>query len=161
MKSQATRLLCKSLVLIVLLTALFVVYLLFKPGSPAWVTLVDNLVQGLLEGVGLFLTLPLFLQRSQQRMHAPESSRSRPAPSQRTQRWGPLLLGLGILSYIIGPTIWTYTENIAHLAVLFPSWADAGFLGSYPFVLLPSSACRYANTHCPGRIDDHGGHRDL
>src|SRR5437588_7838534 len=101
MKSQATRLLCKSLVLIVLLTALFVVYLLFKPGSPAWVTLVDNLVQGLLEGVGLFLTLPLFLQRHHRRMPGPESSRSRSVPSPTTQRWVPLLLGLGILSYLI------------------------------------------------------------
>ena len=52
------------------------------------------------------------------------------------QRWAPLLLGLGILSYIIGQAIWTYNENIAHLPVLFPSWADAGYLGSYPFVLL-------------------------
>src|SRR5258708_38531960 len=69
-------------------------------------------------------------------MHAPESSRSRPAPSQRTQRWVPLLLGLGILSYIVGQALWTYNEDIAHLAVLFPTWADAGYLGSYPFVLL-------------------------
>ena len=46
------------------------------------------------------------------------------------------LLGLGILSYIIGQAIWTYNENIAHLPVLFPSWADIGYLGSYPFVLL-------------------------
>ena len=52
------------------------------------------------------------------------------------QRWVPLLLGLGILSYIIGQAIWTYNEDIVHLAVLFPSWADAGYLGSYPFILL-------------------------
>src|SRR5205085_6588566 len=32
--------------------------------------------------------------------------------------------------------LWTYNEDIAHLAVLFPTWADAGYLGSYPFVLL-------------------------
>src|SRR5260221_54096 len=52
------------------------------------------------------------------------------------QRWVPLLLGLGILSYVIGQVIWTYNENIVHLTVLFPSWADAGYLGSYPFILL-------------------------
>jgi hypothetical protein len=136
MNSRAVRSLCKSLLLIVLLTGLFVVYLLFKPGNPAWVTLVDNLVQGLLEGVGLFLTLPLFLQRNHPSESAPESSLSRSVPSQMMQRWVPLLLGLGILSYIIGQALWTYNENIARLAVLFPSWADAGFLGSYPFVLL-------------------------
>src|SRR5260370_7216099 len=32
--------------------------------------------------------------------------------------------------------MWTYNENIVHLTVLFPSWADAGYLGSYPFILL-------------------------
>ncbi|HEX3643621.1 MAG TPA: hypothetical protein VHV10_20220, partial [Ktedonobacteraceae bacterium] len=136
MKSQATRSLCKSLVLILLLTVLFILYLLFKPGNSAWTTLVDNLIQGLLEGVGLLLTLPLFLQRHHRRTPAPESSLSRSVPSPTMQRWVPLLLGLGILSYLIGQTLWTYNENIAHLAVLFPSWADAGFLGSYPFVLL-------------------------
>jgi hypothetical protein len=48
----------------------------------------------------------------------------------------PLLLGLAILCYVIGQAIWTYNENIAHLAVLFPTWADVGYLGSFPFVLL-------------------------
>src|SRR5437868_5189369 len=51
-------------------------------------------------------------------------------------RWVLLLLGLGILSYIVVQVLWTYNENIAHLTVLFPTWADAGFLGSYPFVLV-------------------------
>lgn len=37
---------------------------------------------------------------------------------------------------MIGQAIWTYNEDIAHLPVLFPSWADAGYLGSYPLLLL-------------------------
>ncbi len=32
--------------------------------------------------------------------------------------------------------LWTLNEDVLHLAVLFPSWADAGYLGSYPFALL-------------------------
>jgi hypothetical protein len=36
---------------------------------------------------------------------------------------------------VIGQAIWTYNESIVHLTVLFPSWADAGYLGSYPFIL--------------------------
>jgi signal transduction histidine kinase len=135
-KNQRMSLPWKSRVLILLLTALFVVYLLLKPGNPASMTLVDNVIQGVLEGVGLLLTFPYFLQSSHQRERVPASARPRPASSPTTQRWVPPLLGLGILCYIIGQALWTYNEDIAHLAVLFPSWADAGYLGSYPFVLL-------------------------
>ncbi len=127
----------KSFVLILLLSGLFGAYLLYKPGDPHMVILVDNLTQGLLEGMGLLLTLPLFLPRGGQ-MGSPAGTLPQPgtATTSFTQRWVPLLLGLGILSYIIGQAIWTYNENIAHLPVLFPSWADIGYLGSYPFVLL-------------------------
>ena len=95
--------------------------------------LVDNVSQGFLEGIGLILTLPLFLQGTGRR----DSSFAVQRPTARpSQRWAPLLLGLAILSYVIGQAIWTYNEDIAHLPVLFPSWADAGFLGSFPLILL-------------------------
>jgi hypothetical protein len=129
------RPLWKSGLLIFMLTALFACYLIFKPGglSPGAVKLVDNVSQGLLEGFGLLLTLPLFLQWTGRRG---VSSAARRAPTGTAQRLVPLLLGLGILSYVIGQAIWTYNEDIAHLAVLFPTWADAGYLGSFPLVLL-------------------------
>jgi hypothetical protein len=132
------RSLWKSGLLILTLTGLFVSYLLFKPGgsSPELVTLVDNVIQGLLEGVGLILTLPLFLHGFGRTRQRNVSFPERVAPARIGQRWVPLLLGLAILSYVIGQAIWTYNENIVHLPVLFPSWADAGYLGSYPFVLL-------------------------
>jgi signal transduction histidine kinase len=136
MNNQGMRFLSKNLVLILLLTGLFVAYLLVKPGPPQAVTLVDNLIQGLLEGVGLFLTLPLSLFWGGRKGPSAGSSLPNAAVTTSSQRWVPLLLSLGILSYIIGQGIWTYNENIAHLAVLFPSWADMGYLGSYPFVLL-------------------------
>jgi signal transduction histidine kinase len=112
----------KGLVLILLLSGLFATYLLIKPGTPQTVTLVDNLIKGLLAGVGLCLAVLPW---------APGAAGTTPA-----QRWVPLLLCLGILSCIIGQGIWTYNENIAHLPMLFPSWADAGCLGSYLFMLL-------------------------
>jgi signal transduction histidine kinase len=112
----------KGLVLILLLSGLFAAYLLIKPGAPHMVTLLDNLIKGLLAGVGLCLAVLPWV---------PEAAGTTPA-----QRWVPLLLCLGILSCIIGQGIWTYNENIAHLPVLFPSWADAGCLGSYLFMLL-------------------------
>jgi signal transduction histidine kinase len=126
----------KGFALILLLSGLFAAYLLYKPGGPHLVTLVDNLTQGVLEGVGLLLTLPLWLPGSGQMGSPADASRPGAAATSFTQRWVPLLLGLGILSYIIGQGIWTYNENIAHLYMLFPSLADIGYLGSYPFVLL-------------------------
>lgn len=135
---QYVRSLWKSSLLVLTLTGLFVSYLLVKPGgsAPGLVTLVDNIIQGLLEGVGLILTLPLFLQGINRIGQRNISFAERIAPTRTGQRWVPLLLGLGILSYVIGQAIWTYNENIVHLSVLFPTWADAGYLGSYPFVLL-------------------------
>jgi hypothetical protein len=138
MNGQSMRALWKSGLLILTLTGLFASYLLFEPGgsSPHLVRFIDNIIQGLLEVVGLLLTLPLFLYGIGRTRQKHVSSAERVARARIGQRWVPLLLGLGILSYVIGQAIWTYNENIVHLAVLFPSWADAGYLGSYPFVLL-------------------------
>ena len=133
---QYVRSLWKSVLLILVLTGLFVAYLLIKPGGPKLVNLGDNITQGLLEAVGLLLTLPLFGQGNGRGGRFPAPFTGHVAPARTPQRWVPLLLGLGILSYIVGQALWTYNEDFAHLAVLFPTWADAGYLGSYPFVLL-------------------------
>jgi hypothetical protein len=133
---QYVRLLWKSVLLILILTGLFVIYLLIKPGGPNLVNLGDNISQGLLEGVGLLLTLPLFWHQSGRVGRFPVPFTGHVAPARTPRRWVPLLLGLGILSYIVGQALWTYNEDIARLAVLFPTWADAGYLGSYPFVLI-------------------------
>ena len=133
---QYMRSLWKSALLILVLTSLFVVYLLIKPGGPKLVNLGDNITQGLFEGIGLLLTLPLFLQGIGRIGNRHVSFAEQGATARKGQRWVPILLGLGILSYVIGQIIWTYNEDILHLLVLFPSWADAGYLGSYPLVLL-------------------------
>jgi hypothetical protein len=138
MNGQPMRSLGKSGLLVLTLTGIFVIYLLFKPGgsSPGVVTFVDNVIQGLLEVVGLLLTLPLFLYGFGRTRQKHVTFAERVAPGRIGQRWVPVLLGLAILCYVIGQAIWTYNENIAHLKVLFPTWADAGYLGSFPFVLL-------------------------
>ncbi|HYL43704.1 MAG TPA: HAMP domain-containing sensor histidine kinase [Ktedonobacteraceae bacterium] len=136
MNHQDMRFLGKGLALVLLLNGLFVTYLLVKPGSPQAVTLVDNLIQGLLEGVGLLLTLVLWLFLGRRKGLSAGLLLPNATATSSGQRWVPLLLSLAVLSYIIGQGIWTYNEDIAHLAVLFPSWADLGFLGSYPFMLL-------------------------
>jgi hypothetical protein len=130
------RSLWRSTLLILVLTGLFVVYLLIKPGGPKLVNLGDNITQGLLEGIGLILTLSLFLRGIGRTGNRHTSFAEGGDTAWKGQRWVPLLLGLGILSYVIGQVIWTFNEDILHLPVLFPSWADAGYLGSYPLVLL-------------------------
>ena len=133
---QYVRGLWKSALLILTLTGLFVAYLLVQPGGPKAVNLGDNVIQGLLEAVGLLLTFPLAWYGNGRGGRFPAPFTGQVAPARSPQRWVPLLLGLAILSYIVGQALWTYNEDIAHLAVLFPTWADAGYLGSYPFVLL-------------------------
>ena len=43
------------------------------------------------------------------------------------------LMGLSAGSWGAGQAIWTYYELDLHMAVPFPSWADAGFLAAMPF----------------------------
>src|SRR6266849_966119 len=128
----------KPLGLIVAGTGLFLAYLLLKPVPSTLFTLGDNLLQGALEVVGLLLALPILLPASIR-----TRAEARSSPHWLTlARWTPsgsvvpLLLTGTLLSYVIGQMLWTLNEDVLHLAVLFPSWADAGYLGSYPFALL-------------------------
>ena len=125
MKQQEVRFPDKGLVLVLLLSGLFVVYLLGKPGTPQTVTLVDNLMQGLLEGVGLFLTLPLWLPGGGRMWLSVRSLLSGAAGMNPVQRWVPLLLGLGILSYIIGQAIWNYWEPFTTRSRVRSGWGTS------------------------------------
>ncbi len=136
MYAHIARALWKPLSLLIFCTGLFLTYLLFKPIQPALFTYGDNLLQAALEMVGLLLALPILLPRSIR-----EQAKAR--SSQRWLDWWmptgsivPLLIACSILSYIIGQIIWTLNENVLHVAVLFPSWADVGYLAAYPLALL-------------------------
>jgi diguanylate cyclase (GGDEF)-like protein len=126
----------KPLSLLLVGTGLFLAYLLLKPMPSALFTFGDNLLQGALEAVGLLLAFPILLPASTR-----EQAGARSSP--RWLAWWtpsgsvvPLLLACTLLSYVIGQVLWTLNEDVLHLAVLFPSWADVGYLGSYPFALL-------------------------
>ncbi len=131
-----TRTLWKPLSLLLVVCGLFLAYLWLKPVPPALFTFGDDLLQGVSEVVGLLLALPILL---------PASTRERTA-ARSSPRWlawwtpsgsaVPLLLACTLLSTLIGQVLWTLNEDVLHLAVLFPSWADAGYLGAYPFALL-------------------------
>ncbi len=136
MYRTVARALWKPLSLLLVGIGLFLAYLLLKPVPPAHLIFGDNLLQGALEAVGLLLALPILLPAGTR-----EQAEARASP--RWLAWWapsgsivPLLLACTLLSYVIGRILWTLNEDVLHLAVLFPSWADAGFLGSYPFALL-------------------------
>ncbi len=126
----------KPLGLLLIGIGLFLCYLVLKPVPSAQFTFGDNLLQGALETVGLLFALPIMLPASTRK-------RAEARPSLRWLAWWtpsgsavPLLLACTLLSYVIGQVLWTLNEDVLHLAVLFPSWADAGYLGSYPFLRL-------------------------
>src|SRR5712691_3282919 len=130
------RAIWKPLSLLLVGIGFMLAYLLLKPVPSTRFIFGDNLLQGALEAVGLLLALPILLPAS-----AREQAKAHSSP--RWRAWWipsgslvPLLLACTILSYVIGQALWTLNEDVLHLAVLFPSWADAGYLGSYPFALL-------------------------
>src|SRR6266576_823197 len=122
--------------LLIFCTGRFLIYLLFKPIQSTVFTFGDNLIQAALETVGLLLALPILLPRSIREQARARSSRGWLNWWMPTGSVVPLLLACTLLSYVIGQAIWTVNENVLHVAVLFPSWADAGYLASYPFALL-------------------------
>jgi len=134
--ATTARALWKPLSLLIFCTVLFLFYILFKPVLSAQFTYGDNLLQGTLETVGLLLALPILLPSSTREQSRTLSSRHWLDWWIPTGSVVPLLLACTILCYVIGQIIWTLNENVLHVAVLFPSWADAGYLGSYIFALL-------------------------
>ncbi len=136
MYSHIARALWKPLSLLMFCTGLFLTYLLLKPIQSTVFTFGDNLIQAALETVGLLLALPILLPRSIREQARARSSRGLLDWWMPTGSVVPLLIACSILSYIIGQIIWMLNENVLHVAVLFPSWADAGYLASYPFALL-------------------------
>ena len=126
----------KPLSLLLVGMGLFLAYLLLKPVPSALFTFGDNLLQGALEVVGLLFALPILLPAS---TRGQAEARSSPRWLARWTPSGsvvPLLFICTLVSYLIGQVLWTLDVNVWYLPVLFPSWADVGFLGSYPFVLL-------------------------
>ncbi len=68
------RTLWKPLSLLLVGIGLFLAYLLLKPVPPAQFTFGDNLLQGLLEAVGLLLALPILLPAGTRKQAGARSS---------------------------------------------------------------------------------------
>ena len=119
--------------LVLLLNGLLVGVVLFKPLSDATLALVVNMAQF----VGPLLVVPLCFGGLLRWMWGRGTSQA-PLGSAvtRGRRWAPVLLGLGILSWVLGQAIFTYYEWVLGQPPPLPSIADVGYLSVYPFLLL-------------------------
>jgi PAS domain S-box-containing protein len=127
------RTLRRAAVLILLFNGPLVAAVLFKLGSDATLALVVNTA----EFIGPLLVVPLCFGGLLRWMWRRGSSEARVGPAvTRGKRWAPVLLGLGILSWALGQSIFTYYEWVLGQPPPLPSIADVGYLSVYPFFLL-------------------------
>src|SRR5215204_6589366 len=119
--------------LVLLFNGLLVAVVLFKPVSDATLALVVNTA----EFIGPLLVVPLCFGGLLGRMWGRGASQARVGTAvTRGRRWAPVLLGLGILSWVLGQAIFTYYEWALGQPPPLPSIADVGYLSVYPFLLL-------------------------
>jgi PAS domain S-box-containing protein len=119
--------------LVLLFNGLLVALVLFKPLSDATLALVVNAAQF----VGPLLVVPLCFGGLLTWMWGRGASEAPVGTAvTRGRRWAPVLLGLGILSWVLGQAIFTYYEWVLDQPPPLPSIADVGYLSVYPFLLL-------------------------
>src|SRR5829696_5034411 len=132
--AEARSLLWRIASMILLFNGLLVAWVLLKPSSDALVGLVVNTA----EFVGPLLVLLLcFGGLLRWRRWRREASQPSVEPAVTIgQRWAPILLGLGILSWVFGQALFTFYEWALREAPPLPSLADVGYLSVYLFLLL-------------------------
>jgi hypothetical protein len=120
--------------MILLFNGLLVAWVLLKPSSDRMLALVVNTA----EFVGPLLALPLCFGGllRWRRWRRGVSQPSVELAVTIGQRWAPILLGLGIVSWVFGQALFTYYEWALREAPPLPSLADVGYLSVYPFLLL-------------------------
>jgi PAS domain S-box-containing protein len=119
--------------LIVLFNGLLVALVLLNPLSDPTIALVVNAAQF----VGPLLVVPLCFGGLLRRMWGPPASQAHDGTElTRGRLWAPVLLGFGILSWIVGQMIFTYYEWVLGRPPPLPSIADLGYLSVYPFLLV-------------------------
>src|SRR5215210_6915352 len=119
--------------MILLFNGLVLAWVLLKPGSDRMLAAVVNSA----EFVGPLLALPLCFSGLLKRIWRRRDLQTDVEPTESIgQRWAPILLGLGIISWVLGQALFTYYEWVLRQAPPLPSLADVGYLSVYPFFLL-------------------------
>jgi signal transduction histidine kinase len=129
-QEQPRRSFWYSVVLFFVFNSLFLAWLVFKPETREVFVLGDDIAQAL----GWLLATLFCFVGLRQSWHSISMAKGTSAIMSRRQRWVPLLFALGIFCEFIGQVIYTYYD--AHHWEPFPSWADAGYLSTFPFLLL-------------------------
>src|SRR5829696_1976704 len=123
----------RAAAMILLFNGLLVAWVLLKPGGDRLLAAVVNSA----EFVGPLLALPLCFGGLPRPMWRREASQTDAGKAVTTgQRWAPVLLGLGIISWVLGQALFTYYEWVLRQPPPLPSLADIGYLSVYPFFLL-------------------------
>src|ERR687897_1281319 len=123
----------RAAALILLFNGLLVVWVLLKPDSEHLLALVVNTA----EFVGPLLVLPLCFGGLLRPMWRRGDSQTDVGSAVTMgQRWAPVLLGLGIISWVFGQALFTFYEWVLPQPPTLPSLADVGYLSVYPFLLL-------------------------
>src|SRR5215212_4152994 len=130
--AEARSLLWGIASIILLFNGLHAAWVLLKPGSDAVVAIVVNVA----EFVGPLLVLPLCFGGLRRLWRRGTSRTDKRTAVSIGQRWAPVLLGIGILSFAFGQMVFAYYEWVLQQPPPLPSLADVGFLSQYPFLLL-------------------------
>lgn len=101
-----------------IVAVLFLAWIVLKPFTP----FIFKSVSNLFECIGPFLAA--FWCFAALRREA-----------QVGRRLAAACLGLGVLGFGVGQTIWSWYEIVLRHDCPFPSWSDAGYLSAYPFLL--------------------------
>jgi serine phosphatase RsbU (regulator of sigma subunit) len=131
--SVESRRLRRAAGFILLFNGLLVAWVLLKPGGDRLLALVVNAAQF----VGPLLVLPLcFGGLLRWKWRRGVSGQDVGTAVTSAQRRAPILLGMGILSWVFGQMVFTYYEWVLRQPPPLPSLADVGYLSVYPFLLL-------------------------
>ena len=122
----------RAAALILLFNGLLLAWALFEPVGNRMSAIVVN-VAGF---VGPLLVLPLCFGGLLLWVWRRGVSRTDNQPATTGQRLAPVLLGMGILCYVLGQMYFTFYDLVLQQIPPFPSIADVGYLMEYPFFLL-------------------------
>jgi signal transduction histidine kinase len=115
----------------VLFNSLFLALVLVKPGTDRQFVISDDVGQA----IGwLLATLFCFVGFKKLWVGGRSDDTTNFATSHRLLTWVPIFIALGIFCQFIGQVIYTYYDIRGWPP--FPSWADAGYLSTFPFLLL-------------------------